>query len=279
MAFWLDPAHRVAPEEFSFKLANDMSFGQDLSRLPGNGRGPLDFKLPVGVTSVMAVDAQNGLIARGTQEGLRALDALITAADVPLVQYEVEARFCQIDLADLPQTGLKFPGQERESPDYFGSVALAPLDWEARLSKLQDAGRLGVLSAPRLTLIDGLAAQVQQSVITPLVVDEKLAREHPQPPVSLDLTPASTGRVPIPRFATQAGMALLTNSMGLRAALVRQSGGLVSLSLSPSMGMRTLSVQTTVREEQPLAIRMSPAKETRQLIVFVTPRRIQRIGE
>ncbi|BCM90373.1 hypothetical protein IAD21_02225 [Abditibacteriota bacterium] len=281
VAYWLDSAQHPVPldMQLSQQLADEGRVLATLPRLPGNGNGPLDLKLPAGVTSLVPIDPQNALLATGTQEGLQALTALIPTIDVPLVQYEIEAQFLQISRADLAATGLKFANPPKQAPDYFGSVAMVPASFHSK--DLLDRKRARILTDPRVTVIDGLTGWLRMTTSTPFVLDDDLMRQHMS--ISSDAKPGGKGveqaRDIAPGGDIAPGVALLTNTTGMRVTALHRKDDLVLLSINPVLGTRSISVATTVREDQSFAIQMSPAKDARQIIVVVTLRRIRRLTE
>ena len=296
-AFWLDPAHQPVPVDiqegqrfnpsgawatgyssflhplpfpisgtanpYSNALATAAPAPPTPLRLPGNALGPADLKLPHGIERIVAIDAQNSLRVTGTESGVSALKKLLSTLDVPLAQIEIEARFYQLDRATLRQTGVKFDPIRDETPDTFGSVAALPPDFETRIGNLVRAKRALLLAAPRTTLIDGLGAEAQSQLTIVGGLDEPATVLHPV------ATPALT----LPRIAE------IHSSTGIRVSVTRMEGGLMAIAVEPHLGARVLFVQATIREDQSLAIQMSPSKDKRQIIVIVTPRRVRRAGD
>ncbi len=272
MAFWLDPAHQPMPIELQFGRAvsplDSAMFERDALgkpvRLPGNGNGPLDLQLPPGITRVVPLYPQNALQVTGTPSGLSALEKLLPTLDVPLVQYEIEARFLELDRAALSETGLKFEPMAEENADVFGSVTALPLNFGARINQLVEAKRARLLTAPRVTLIDGLGAELKQTLSTSVAWNET-SIPHPVDATTNKQTPQR--------------IAYVQSSVGLRTSATRRADGLIALAIEPRLGTRILSVRATVREDQPFAIQMSPSTDARQIIVIVTPHRVRRAGE
>lgn len=267
VAFWLDPVHHRAPEEVreGSSLIQQNVWATPSARLPGNGNGPQGLQLPEGIKSIVPVDMQNGLVVSGTNAGLDALEKLLSSLDVPLVQFELEACFYRIDLADLSALGLKFDPSPEETPYGFGSVSGLPADYQGRFVELEAAKRVGILSVPRVTTIDGLGGEAKQTSTRPVSWNEKAPLPH------------LAGAVKDGRTAQR--FAHINNSNSLRSTVTRIEGGLIEVVVEPHLGTRVLSVEATVREEEPFAIQMSPSTDARQLIVVVTVHRVRRLSE
>ena len=80
VAYWLDPAHQQMPMQFRYSLhsgASPNDLTAQLPRQPSNGNGPRDLQLPAGVSSVVSIDPQNVLLAKGNRAGLEALRQLV----------------------------------------------------------------------------------------------------------------------------------------------------------------------------------------------------------
>ena len=264
VAYWFDPAHQSMPLDILWgrtaSLNLSIQIGAEMGpdgvvkprpRLPGNANGPVGLVLPTGIQKISAIDPQGALFAVGTQEGLDALGTLLPTLDVALVQYEIEARFYRVGLTDLPALGLQFDTLRGESADTFGSATALPPDFEARLARLFSPKAPVALTAPRVTVIDGLDGESKRPSFTALGLNE---------------TPALAP----PRFA------LVTTAIGIRAGVTRLQNGLIEVAIEPHFGSRTVSITANVADEQPFAIRMSPATDARQLLVVVNTRRVRR---
>ncbi len=288
VAFWLDPAHHLAPVEI--QVARAVSDGADLNvedfpmvmfkelgkpgtsmdkpnfpRLPGNGNGPRDLRLPGGISSLMANDAGNMLLVRGTESGLSALEALLPTLDVPLVQYEIQASFYELDRALLPQTALKFGHFGEENADGFGAIAALPVDFQSRIQKLVESKRALLVTEPRITVIEGLGGYLKQGLNTPFLWNET-------PSVARPVDAPANGQTP-------QRLAYIRTVIGINASITRVQTDLLAVAIEPRFNTRTLSVLTTIREDEPFAIQFSPSTDKRQIIVVVTPRRVRRAGD
>jgi hypothetical protein len=273
VAYWLDPASQQMPLTLkaSLALGTDSEVFNKLPRLPGNANGPAGLRMPLGVKRVIAVDPQDLLLAVGTKEGLQALDALLPTLDVPLVQYEVEAQFLQMSRADFFKIGLDFGQFAEQNPNSIGSV-LGPgtkrQNSPNTMGRFIKEGRIKLISAPRVTTMDGLTAQAVQTTSIPIVVNQEAFKQAAsQKPVN-----ATQGATPEMLRA----MGYVSTSIGMRVTPYQNANDLISLSITPILQTRTVSVNATIREAESFAIQMSPAKDEQQVVVFVTVRRIQR---
>ena len=150
--------------------------------------------LPQGVDNIVAIDAQNVLLVRGTDEGLDRIREIISVLDRPIPQVEIETRFVQITTQDANTFGISFtriPGQTIGSGttvignpqdiggNFTGGIAVNFTTGQINVG-LQAAinqGRAKVVNAPRVTTFNNLTAQVvsintiviptQESVIIP----------------------------------------------------------------------------------------------------------------
>ena len=240
------------------------TFYAELPRLPGNGHGPLDLKLPEGIESVRADEKTNQLRVLGTAQGLAALEALLPPMDVALVQYEVEARFYEIQKADLPALGLKFWNPNPKGN--FGSVIVAPDDWEARFAKLETQKRARVLTAPEITLIDGLRGELKSTRSQPMVFDPKVNRET---------AAALRGDSNV----NSLGMAFLHHRIGVAVKVVRHEFKAISLDVEANLTDLHAQASVTMLENQTMALQLTPASEKRQIVVIITAQRVRREGD
>ena len=288
VAFWLDPVRQPMPPEIQRgRAVND---GADLHvedfpmvmfkelvkpgtsmdkpnfpRLPGNANGPRDLQLPEGISSILANDAGKMLLVRGTGNGLSALETLLPALDVPLVQYEIKASFYELDRAFLPQTALKFEQPGQENANYFGAIAALPVDFESRIQKLVESKSVLLVAEPHIAVFEGLGGYLKQSLNTPFLWNE---------------TPSLALPVDAPAdVQTPQRIAFVRTLTGMNASITRIKTDLLAIAIEPRFNGRTLSVLTTIREEQPFAIQMSPSTDEKQILVIVTPRRVRRGGD
>lgn len=203
--------------------------------LPGNVNGPNGLRFPAGVSSLVAIDAQGGLYATGTKEGLDALAKLLPSLDVPLTQVEIETRFLRVNRADFKALGLKNGEDGAKNASEAGGAAIlaAPVDFETRLQKMIDPKRVQVLAAPRIIVADGGVGQLVQSVATPAL-----------------LAQAS------PKNEEQDNIALLRSSIGIIARAGRVSHTNCRFILETKYQEHFMDVEATLREHQPLVTRL-----------------------
>jgi len=100
--------------------------------------------------------------------------------------------------------------------------------------------------------MDGLSGELKQSTSSPFVLSGAAAAAH---------------------------VAFVTTTIGLRAGVTRLQNGLIEVAIEPHYGSRTVSVTANVSDNEPFAIRMTPATDARQIIVVVTIRRIKRADD
>lgn len=127
MVWWLDPANHPEPAEF--RQARELQGGRTAGRMTQGaaGRGaepqqipppaqprPADMnngqrrltpangavQLPPGIESLIAIEPQNALLVRGTQESVVALRQMVAFLDRPLQQVEIEAQVVEVGAAD-----------------------------------------------------------------------------------------------------------------------------------------------------------------------------------
>ena len=188
MAHWLDPAHQPMPVQLKSSVRNgDFSGGivDGLPRQPGNALGPLDLKLPAGIDLVVSVDPQNVLLVKGSAQGIEALRKLVAEIDVPINQTEVEVQLLEMAPAVLDSLGLQFRWPVNDDGDsdktWVGladasdltnqlinqllvadtdrAVANAPATLADE--EVDDLPRyFKIITAPRVTVLDGLMAQL-----------------------------------------------------------------------------------------------------------------------
>lgn len=129
--------------------------------------------LPQGVDNIIAIDAQNVLLVRGTDEGLDRIREIISVLDRPIPQVEIETRFVQITDSNLDIFGLSFtrlPTTTTTTASNGTTVAGDPTagitigytsrQITANLAAAINSGRVKVVSAPRVTTFNNLTAQV-----------------------------------------------------------------------------------------------------------------------
>lgn len=190
MAFWLDPQNHELPSE----IGPAPAFG---AKAPVRTPKKNAFVLPEGVDRIVAIDPQDALLVFGTPEGVAKLQETIAFLDKPLRQIEIEAQFVSVKTEDVAAFGIDLAtargnfnantagGQLGAASKPGIQVGFVRGNFQAALSTLQKAGRIKVISAPRVTAINNLAAQISQTTTVPVFLVTK--DEHGQ------FTPLSGG--------------------------------------------------------------------------------------
>ena len=148
--------------------------------------GAATVALPQGVDNIIAIDAQNVLLVRGTDEGLDRIREIISVLDRPIPQVEIETRFVQITTQDANRFGISFtriaglandPATVNTDLNGGINVNFTSGQINANLSAAIIQGRAKIVNAPRVTTFNNLTAQVvsintiviptQESVIIP----------------------------------------------------------------------------------------------------------------
>jgi len=247
---WLDVYTSFREQPFPALLPPPVS-------LPGNVNGPNGLRFPAGVSSLVAIDAQGGLYATGTKEGLDALAKLLPALDVPLTQVEIETRFLRVNRADFSALALKSREDRAENAGESEGAAIlaAPVDFETRLQKMIDPKRVQVLAAPRITVTDGGVGQLVQSVSTPAL----LAQANPKNPKDEDI-------------------AYLRSSIAISARVGRVSRTSCRFILETKYQEHFMDVEATLREHQPLVTRLW-SENGQSFLTFTTFTFVRRVGQ
>ena len=153
----------------------------------GGGGGGV-FQLPEGIDQVVAIDPQNALLVRGTEEGLAELEELIAFLDQPLRQVEIEAQFIDVSTDALKDFGIDFSSfngpftasgsglAPAPSPATAGSFTLGYVrnNFQATLTALVRNNRAKVVNAPRVTAINNLTAELTVDTSTPVVLTDSI---------------------------------------------------------------------------------------------------------
>lgn len=185
MAFWLDPQSHQVPVEVG---------------APPRLKGPADapsksgvFRLPAGVDRIVAIDPQDALLVFGTAEGVAQLRETVEFLDRPLRQVEIEAQFVSIKAEDVAAFGIDFttargnfntnaagtqPGSASKPGVQLGFVRS---NFQATLTALQAAGRVKVISAPRVTAFNNFPASTESAISSPVVIGTQDKEGHFRP--------------------------------------------------------------------------------------------------
>ena len=292
MAWWLDPAHQSVPLMIQLSAqfrggfssatnplasSTDMSYlgsfflpadqtanapeGSGLAHQPGSIYRPAGLKLPDGIVSLFSVDPQNALLAKGTAAALRELETLVTQNDIALNQVEIEAHFCEVSSSDLGALGLPLDSITDNS---LPAALLAPTDTSRRINGLVATNKLTVITAPRVTSVNGLTTELHSTITVPYMsptiftpTEEALAKQDKNWRPGLTSILVEDGIVCTP--------------------IVR--GDWVTLSMKATLQGRILQFVTTMKDGQTLAILAAPNQTDKRLVVFVTSRIVRRAGD
>lgn len=266
VAYWLDPLRQTVPLQLQqsrrssgYSLRNTA----DLPRQPGNGNGPRDLKMPAGIESILAVAPQNVLRIRGAASAIEELKKLLVELDVPLRQIEVEAQFCELSQRALKELPLEFVSNEHTP--YAASVSLVPPTIIADLNRLIAANEVRVITAPRITAIDGLTAQIMTTESIPMVMAPQIGKLKDQLDVRKQWAP---------------GISFVEVETGLTCTPVLQ-GDLIKLFTRSTLNDRSVNVNATLRDGETIAIAMPADKSdaASRTVIFLTARIVRRAGD
>lgn len=268
VAYWLAPGQNLVPIQIQSSRENDNYSGgiaDDLPRQPGNALGPRDLKLPDGIVNVISIDPQNVLMVRGTAAGIEALKKLVPTLDVPINQVEIEAQFCQMSSQTLKEFPLQFTATGEE--DYAPAMALVPptLKLGAELNKRIASNKIRVITAPRLTALDGLAANLQSTETRSLILSP------------LD---KKTADVTEPDMLWLPGLSTVQIETGLNCTPVFH-GDLIKLFARMTLNNIDVNVTANMRDGETVAIAM-PAKKSdadKRTVIFLTARTVRRASD
>ncbi len=266
MAYWLDPARNPMPMQLMQNGRNDSPWARELESLPrqpGNGNGPRGLKLPDGIESVVSVDPQSVLLVQGTSAGIGELRKLVTEIDVPLQQVEVEAQFLQMSPQTLKALPLKFA--KNEDPFFAPSVALVPptMSLSGELNKLIASNKVRVMTAPRVTAIDGLTAQLTSSEMRSAMLSSDAKK-------FADLSSDELQWLP--------GVSMVQMETGFNCTPVFH-GDSIKLFTQSTLNDRSANVSANIRDGETFAVLMPADKSnvTDRIVIFVTARVVRRL--
>ena len=269
VAYWLDSTRQRVPSQIQHSRSNSFPFLRQeldaLPRQPGNGNGPKDLKLPVGIETLIAVAPQNVLRVRGTAAGIEELKKLLVELDVPINQVEVEAQFCQMSPQTLKALPLKFA--KNEDTSYAPSVALVPptIRLSAELNRLIADNKVRVITAPRVTVTDGLSAQIYSTETRPMMLSPDIKKWA-------DTTESEKQWLP--------GISSVQMQTGFNCTPIFH-GDVIKLFMRPTLNDRSANVSANLRDGETLAIVM-PTDESDMInrtVIFVTARIVRRAGD
>jgi len=282
------------------------------------GRGGGVFQLPTGVDQIVAVDAQNVLLVRGTQAGIAELRDTIAFLDRPLRQVEIEAQFLSVATADVAQFGIDFTtargnfnasatGLQPQGGNGALQIGFVRGNFQAALTALQNSNRAKTLSAPRVTAINNYQASLSQDVYTPIrlnttqsVVGGNTAATNTNTSVtyvtttiSLDVTPTinNDGTVTVllnPQFESTGtpdaatGASTITNQSLQTIANVRD-GETIALGGLKTKSITISNTRVPVLSYIPFIGNLfksnNKSESEAELIIFLTARILHRVGD
>jgi len=222
--------------------------------------------LPQGVDNIIAIDAQNVLLGRGTDEGLDRIREIISVLDRPIPQVEIETRFVQIQDQNSNLFGISFtriPNQATTTngtivagdPNAGISISYTSGQITANLNAAITAGRVKVVSAPRVTTFNNLTAQVVSiNTVTTQITDTILVPN------------GVNGSIAVPRttfFSQVSGVVLTviptvnrdgTITMSLQPLVLTPSPASVKGSLFNDISSQEINTSANIKDGDTLAI-------------------------
>jgi hypothetical protein len=222
--------------------------------------------LPQGVDNIIAIDAQNVLLVRGTDEGLDRIREIISVLDRPIPQVEIETRFVQIQDQNSNLFGISFtriPNQATTTngtivagdPNAGISISYTSGQITANLNAAITAGRVKVVSAPRVTTFNNLTAQVVSiNTVTTQITDTILVPN------------GVNGSIAVPRttfFSQVSGVVLTviptvnrdgTITMSLQPLVLTPSPASVKGSLFNDISSQEINTSANIKDGDTLAI-------------------------
>ncbi len=265
MAYWLDPTRQRVPSQVQESYANKfppMGELELLPRQPGNGNGPLDLKLIEGIESIAAITPRNTLRVRGTAAGTEELKRVVAKLDVALTQIEIEATFCHVSPKTLKALPLKFVTEK--SLYLAPALATAPGNISALMNELIAAEKMRILTAPRVTTIDGLTARLVSRELAAII----LPPQPGSPEKPMDSDPLWSPRLSLTHVET-----------GLTCTPVVRDD-IVKLAVNFMVNGRSINIQTNVRDGQSIAVLVPTEKPAAdRTLIFLNARIIRRAGQ
>jgi len=222
--------------------------------------------LPAGVDNIIAIDAQNVLLVRGTDEGLDRIREIISVLDRPIPQVEIETRFVQIQDQNSNLFGISFTRIPTTAtatngtivagdPNAGISISYTSGQITANLNAAITAGRVKVVSAPRVTTFNNLTAQVVSiNTVTTQITDTILVPN------------GVNGSIAVPRttfFSQVSGVVLTviptvnrdgTITMSLQPLVLTPSPASVKGSLFNDISSQEINTSANIKDGDTLAI-------------------------
>ncbi len=178
MAWWLAPESHAEPPQLQKSRRNRelnplLSEKADLKpKLPA---------LPAGIERIVAIDPQNALLAFGTEAGIEELKTIVAGLDKPLRRVEIQGQFVQITAQNARALGVRFPAPVEGK----SAISRVGKDFEAVLARLVATQKAKVITAPRVTAINGLTADLSYERSEPVQVDITTRPQMGEKPITL----------------------------------------------------------------------------------------------
>ncbi len=281
LAYWFDAPHQPMPAMIRRSLASGGQIGRS-SGFPyeaGNGNGPENLSLPLGVASIAGAEGAKFLTATGTKAGLEMLRKRVAELDVPLRYVEIEAQFMQMKPADL--ASLKIPFGAPKKADVIGSNAVKAgfmpspatlaragqvgfINYPSSINALIASDKIRVISAPRVRVADGLTGALEARGMNTFLAGK---------------TDANTNSIVFKgpdgkEFGMPRGLIIQQNILtGLKATpMIRD--GFVDLDMQITFNNHITPMSTIFQNGQTLAIQLPRDNDKSDwiTIAFVTPR-------
>lgn len=154
MAWWLDPKNHPTPVQF--QTAEHPKSADINAALE-----PVSAWLQ-GVDRLIAIDPQNILLVSGTPAGVAEIKKMVAFFDKPLRHVEVQAQFVTVQPQKLGEFGIQF-GDSNAVPNGDTSrmqLGFVRSNFQATLSKLVAQNQAKIITAPRVTAINNLTANL-----------------------------------------------------------------------------------------------------------------------
>ncbi|HEX8235112.1 MAG TPA: secretin and TonB N-terminal domain-containing protein [Abditibacteriaceae bacterium] len=190
--------------------------------------------LPPGVESMTAIDPQNALLVRGTEEGIDQIRNVISYLDRPIGQVEIEAQFVSVSRTDIDRFQIGFRGA-RGNTDIGGgnldpttgvqtgtggiSVDVVRGNYRLLLNALIQRGTGRLESSPRITTFNNLTARIVSTRNQPVIITES------------DITPG-TGGAPPTITTTQTILTFTTGTILTVTPTINQDGT-ITIAMQP----------------------------------------------
>jgi type II secretory pathway component GspD/PulD (secretin) len=191
--------------------------------------------LPPGVESLTAIDPQNALLVRGTEEGIETIRNIISYLDRPIGQVEIEAQFVSVTREDIDQFEIGFRGRRNRTdvggggldPDTgvggtdSGGIAVDIVrgNYRLLLNALIQRGTGRLESSPRVTTFNNLTARIVSSQDSNVIL------------TTSDITPGTGGGPPI--VTTEQEIFTFTTGTILTVTPTINQDGTITIAMQP----------------------------------------------